>query len=260
LFWNAGTLQPQRIGRSVLGLSIFLGVLTVTSPLWLPESIGGDISFQFILTGSMKGELDPGSFVVLRRSETYDIGDVAGYRLYGQDGGSIVIVHRVVDRLPDGRYIFKGDANLGTEVVGPDQVIGKMVVGVPWAGLVPAVIRSSPVIAGIVLLVPLIVFRSKGEAAHRQKKSLFLVSLLVVALTMPFYSVGLAEKFGALAASGMIIGFLGGIRSLEVKYPLVSLHVLVDLSYIFIAAQSMMMVSIPEATDSLKLLVGEFKI
>ena len=108
---------PVGLGKNVLVIGLYLGMLAATLPLWLPVNFGGAIAFNFILTKSMKGELGPGSFVLVRQSNRYGIGDIAAYRHGAGSGAEIIIIHRIVDRLPDGKYIFKGDANRTTETV-----------------------------------------------------------------------------------------------------------------------------------------------
>ena len=244
--------------RALLTLGIIASLAVVTVPAWLPERLGGDMSFTFILTGSMKGELDPGSFVVLRRSADYQVGDIAGYRLYLEDDRYIVIVHRIVEVLGDGRFIFKGDANRGTETVDANKVIGKLALGIPGLGFIFGAIKAGPILIGGVLLIPMLFTGTKDEERKVRGKGLFLPTLVVVAFTLPFYSVGLAEKLGSLQAPALILAFLGGARLMEVLDPWPEYRFLVDLMYGLVIALSLFMVSIPDALDSWRLLMDEF--
>ena len=254
--------------RALLTLVIMASLVMLTAPAWLPERLGGDMSFTFILTGSMRGELDPGSFVVLRRSSDYQVGDIAGYRLYLEGDRHIIIVHRIVEVLADGRFIFKGDANRGTETVDANKVIGKLALGIPGLGFIFGAIKSAPVLIGGVLLVPLFFSGTKakgteheGSENEKQKsrgKGLFLPTLVVIAFTLPFYSIGLAEKLGSLEASALILSFLGGARLMEVLDPWPEYRFLIDLMYGSVIALSLFMVSIPDALDSLQVLINEF--
>ena len=162
--------QTKRFAYNALKIGLFLGLLGVTLPFWWPESLGGDVALQFVLTSSMKGELGPGSFVIVRRSDDYQVGDIAVYKLTQSNGKSISIVHRIVGRLPDGRYIFKGDANRGSETVDPQQVIGKMVVGVPGLGFIPGAIKAAPVIVGALLMVPFLLGRKQHKDGNTSRK------------------------------------------------------------------------------------------
>ena len=244
--------------RAPLTLGIIASLVMVAAPAWLPERLSGDMSFTFILTGSMKGELDPGSLVVLRRSSDYRVGDIAGYRLYLEDERHIIIVHRIVRVLADGRFIFKGDANRGTETVDANKVIGKLALGVPGLGFIFGAVKAAPVMLGGVLLIPMLFTGAKNEEQKARGKGLFLPTLVVVAFTLPFYSIGLAEKLGSLQASALILGFLGGARLMEVLDPWPENRFLVHLMYGSVIALSLFMVSIPDARDSLQVLIDEF--
>jgi signal peptidase I len=226
------------------------------------------MSYTFILTESMTGELDRGSLVVLRRSSQYQVGDIAGYRLYLEDDRYIIIVHRIVKVLPDGRFIFKGDANRGTETVDSNKIIGKLAMGITGLGFIFGAIKSAPMLIGGVLLIPMFFSGSKNpttapegpgsDKPEARGKGLFLPTLVAVAFTLPFYSVGLAEKLGTLEASALILGFLGGARLMEVMDPWPEYRFLVDLMYGSVIALSMFMVSIPDALTSLRVMIDEF--
>ena len=244
--------------RALLLFGIIASFVMVAVPAWLPERLGGDMSFTFILTGSMRGELDPGSFVVLRRSPDYQLGDIAGYRLYLEDDRYIIIVHRIVEVLADGRFIFKGDANRGTETVDANKVIGKLALGIPGLGFIFGAVRAAPVMIAGVLLIPLLFNGTKDQKQKARGKGLFLPTLIVIAFTMPFYSIGLAEKLGIIQASALILGFLGGTRLTEVLDPWPEYRFLVDLMYGLVIALSLFMVSLPDALDSLRILIDEF--
>ena len=258
----------SRVSRSFFTLGIIASLLMLSAPAWLPVQLGGDMSINFILTGSMRGELDPGSLVVLRRSSRYQVGDIAGYRLYLEDERYIIIVHRIIEILPDGRFIFKGDANRGTETVDPDKVIGKLALGITGLGFIFGAFKSAPVLIGGVLLIPLFFSgstargtknnESEGEKPKVRGKGFFLPTLVAVAFTLPFYSIGLAEKLGILEASALILGFLAGARLMEVLDPWPEYRFLIDLMYASVIALSMFMVSIPDALTSLRVLIDEF--
>jgi len=250
--------HTKRFAENALKIGIILGVLGMTLPFWLPESLGGDIALQFVLTGSMKGELDPGSFVLVRRTDNYQVGDIAVYKLTQSNGKSISIVHRIVGRLPDGRYIFKGDANRGTEKVEPQQVIGKLVVGIPGLGFIPGAIKAAPVIVGALLMAPLLLGRKQDKEGESSKKSLFLPALAVVAISLPFFSSGLAEKLGVFQASVLVLVFLGAIRLVEKIDPWPEFRAIPDIGYILLITLAVLMVPIPELMDSFSQFKAEF--
>ena len=251
--------HTRKSAGSALKIAIMLGMLGVTLPFWLPESLGGDIALQFVLTGSMKGELDPGSFVLVRRSNDYQVGDIAVYKLTQSSGKTISIVHRIVSRLPDGRYIFKGDANRGSETVDPQQVIGKLVVGIPGLGFIPGAIKAAPAIIGLLLIAPFLLGRNKNKDQNARRKSLFFPTLAVVAISLPFFSSGLVETLGVFQASLLILVFLGAVRLLEKIDPWPEFRAISDIGYMLIIAMAVLMVPLPELMDSLGQIKAEFR-
>ena len=250
--------HTKRLAGEALRIGIFLGILGVTLPFWLPVNLGGDVALQFVLTGSMKGELDPGSFVLVRRSNTYQAGDIAVYKLTQSSGKSISIVHRIIGRQPDGRYIFKGDANRGSETVDPQQVIGKLVVGIPGLGFLPGAIKAAPVLVGLLLMAPLLLSRSKSKDGEPKRSSLFLLTLAVVAVSLPFFSSGLAETLGVLQASILVLVFLGAVRLVEKTDPWPDFKAVSDIGYILIMALSVLMVPLEETIESLNQIKAGF--
>ena len=258
LYTNTQT-HKRNFAENALKICIFLGILGVTLPFWWPESLGGDVALQFVLTGSMKGELSPGSFVLVRRSNHYQVGDIAVYKITQSNGKSISIVHRIVGHRPDGRYIFKGDANRGSETVDPQQVIGKLIVGIPGLGFLPGAIKSAPVIVGALLMAPLLLGRHKSKDGEtKKKKSLFLPTLAVVAISLPLFSSGLAESLGVFQVSVLVLVFLGAIRLMEKTDLWPDFRAISDIGYILIIALAVLMVPIPELIDSFSQIKADF--
>ena len=112
-------------------------------------------------------------------------------------------------------------------------------------------------------MIPLFFTGTKKGGGDNEKqrvrgKGLFLPTLVVVAFTLPFYSVGLVEKLGSLEASALILGFLGGARLMEVLDPWPEYRFLIDLMYGSVIALSLFMFSIPDALDSFRVLIDEF--
>lgn len=142
--------------------------LVITLPFWLPTSIGGDTSYHFVLTDSMKGSLDPGSFVILRASDSYNVGEAVGYKLDVANGESVTILHRIIGREDDGTYILKGDAVESTEQVKEEAITGRTVLAVPALGFLPGAFRAAPMLIGGLLLT--LVFLS-GSAKKKDVKT-----------------------------------------------------------------------------------------
>ena len=149
---------------------ILLGIIIGTLPFWLPTSLGGETSYHFVLSESMKGTLDPGAFVVLRRSDDYQVGDAVGYRFDLGDGSEATILHRIIGGLPNGDYILKGDAVESTELVEPEAITGRMVFAVPAVGFLPGAFRQAPLLLGGLLLALFLLGGGLLKAADRRVK------------------------------------------------------------------------------------------
>lgn len=186
----------------------------ISLPFWLPTSLGGDTSYHFVLTDSMKGTLDPGAFVVLRRSDHYQEGDAVGYRLKVGGGDDVIILHRIISRQPDGKFVLKGDAVDSTEQVAPEAITGRMVFAVPALGFLPSTLRRAPLLLGGMLLAVFLLGgfllqwarkpkrAPKAKGPKRKRENLFLPASLVILLALPFATVSMAELVPLASALG----------------------------------------------------------
>ena len=218
---------------------IMFAALAITLPFWLPTAVGGDTSYHFVLTDSMKGTYDPGSFVILRRSNSYEIGDAVGYYFDTNTGEQVTILHRIIDRKPDGSFILKGDAVDTTEVVDPAAIRGKTVFALPALGFLPGAFRQTPVLLGGLLLAIFFMAggikqnqakskkaelaaakdgwaksRKQDEKPAKKKENMFLPATLIILATIPFASLALGDMVPM--AEGTLLG------SLLSKVPLVA--------------------------------------
>ncbi len=108
-------------------------------------------SFLVIATPSMEDALSAGDMVVVRKQDSYQVGDIA---TYFPDGESISVTHRII-RIEGDRYYFKGDAN-PTEDPNPvreDQIVGKVVNCFPSGGIVIEWLKTP---AGLFFLVAIL--------------------------------------------------------------------------------------------------------
>ena len=216
---------------------IMIAALVVSVPFWLPTSLGGDTSYHFVLSDSMKGTLDPGAFVILRRSDSYQVGEAVGYYLDTGDGERFTILHRIIAKEPDGNFILKGDAVDSTEVVDPAAITGKMVFALPALGFLPGVFRQAPVLLGGLLLAVFFTagglkksqskqnqskknnaalarglkdswsknqkkVENLGKEEHK-KEHMFLPATLVILATIPFVSLALGDMVPMAAGTAM---------------------------------------------------------
>jgi signal peptidase I len=112
---------------------VSVGVLLIITLFPIP----GNYEIKIVLSGSMEPALKTGSIVVVKPVDVYEIGDVI---TFGKDTKrDVPTTHRIVEaRFESGkaRFITKGDANdnVDGKEVREDEVIGKVLLSVPYLG------------------------------------------------------------------------------------------------------------------------------
>jgi signal peptidase I len=118
--------SPGRHQRSLwaavaLASGLTVAVLALASQgvmVWKP---------MVIVTGSMRGTLNPGDVVLLKRPDSLSVGDIVTYRV-----GGAVVTHRIAGEVAPGVYQTKGDANPEPD---PYTVRRSEIIGVVWGRL-----------------------------------------------------------------------------------------------------------------------------
>ena len=126
-------LMRTKFFAGLCAAGLIMVILLLAAFSLLPSLIGWQRNL--VISGSMRPGTDVGDVVlnVPRGDEEYGAGMVIVFF----DSVGVRTVHRVVGREPDGRYITKGDANaeIDTDRMLPEQVVGHAAVLVPWLGL-----------------------------------------------------------------------------------------------------------------------------
>ncbi|HEY9562674.1 MAG TPA: signal peptidase I, partial [Nocardioides sp.] len=76
-----------------------------------PPSLGGSTSFVMVAGESMEPTYHTGDLVIVRKRDRYQVGDVVAFKTAAKSDGNLLVIHRVVDVLPDGRLRLQGDNN-----------------------------------------------------------------------------------------------------------------------------------------------------
>src|SRR5947209_7769897 len=126
--------------RTLLGSALAIGAMALFL-LW-PTSLGGATSYVTTHGVSMRPWIHQGDLVLVRRTSSFHVGDVAAYHAAAIDGD--IVLHRIIGRDGD-RFIFKGDNN---SFVDPDhptraQLVGTLWLHVPHGGTVMSVLRAA---------------------------------------------------------------------------------------------------------------------
>lgn len=87
------------------------------------------ISAVKIVSGSMEPSIRDGDYIIIEKTETsaLEVGDIICYYSSDKEINGRLNTHRIMEILPDGSFITKGDANKYCDEtpVTPDSIIGK---------------------------------------------------------------------------------------------------------------------------------------
>lgn len=115
---------------TLVGLCV---VVAIWAMFFRPQLFGGPITNIAVSGNSMLPTLASGDFLVVKRQNTYSIGDIVVYEIPpGEAGSGRQVVHRIVGR-DEGRLVMKGDNNASVDPWRPtqEQIIGKKWVHIP---------------------------------------------------------------------------------------------------------------------------------
>ena len=127
-----------------LKLIIGIAFIPVAIYLW-PVALGGDTQFLLVEGQSMLPTIEPGSFVVLKAQESYEVGDIVGYTTPQQSvfqGRNVV--HRIIEDKDDRGFLIQGDNNPKPDpgLVPEDRIMGEVILFTPFFGYVLLIMRN----------------------------------------------------------------------------------------------------------------------
>lgn len=137
---------------------IFILVLGVVAFLTIASAfpVTGNFKLLAVQSGSMEPAIKPGSVVVIRPAQSYQVGEII---TFGQlnSKNKTPITHRIIEiKNSNGRvvYLTKGDANRSSDKreVLTKEVIGKVLFSLPYAGYV---INTAKKPIGFILIIGL---------------------------------------------------------------------------------------------------------
>ena len=112
--------------------------------MW-PVRFGGTTNFIIVSGRSMERTYHTGDLVITKKRSSYAIGDVIVYRIPGAGAGAgREIVHRLHERLPDGRFLVRGDNNKTNDpwAITSDDIVGSKWLMVAKGGVFLGLLRS----------------------------------------------------------------------------------------------------------------------
>jgi len=129
--------------------------------LWLYFLFASNFKFFVIASGSMGQALPAGSVAISKPENQYFIGDIIAFRNKDYN-----VTHRIVSVLDTGAiFRTKGDSNPipDSYLVSKDQIIGKVVVTIPYLGYAIFFLKTKQglLVLGLAIVSYLIIFNSK---------------------------------------------------------------------------------------------------
>jgi signal peptidase I len=118
--------------RRALNIAGYIAIALACLVLW-PQRWGGTMTYDITHGISMKPAFHTGDLAILRKSSSYQVGDVAAYR---SPSLHTTVMHRI-KTADHGHYTFKGDNNSFTDpdTVTDKQLLGRLLLRVPKVGL-----------------------------------------------------------------------------------------------------------------------------
>lgn len=159
-------LRWRRI-LAVLSLTLTLAAVAFWGVVLRPVALGGPADYVIVSGASMLPTFQTGDLAVTLRQTTYRVGDVVVYHVpKGEPGAGAKVIHRVVGGSAEGGYVVQGDNKEGIDPWRPhsEDVVGKVRVAVPRAGMAILFLRSAWGMALVAGLTSLLVALSVGSA------------------------------------------------------------------------------------------------
>ena len=126
------------------GLLPWLLLAGLLALMW-PVRFGGTTNFIIVSGRSMERTYHTGDLVITKKRSSYAVGDVVVYRIPGAGAGAgREIVYRLHERLPDGRFLVRGDNNRTNDpwVITTDDIVGSKWLMVAKGGVFLGFLRS----------------------------------------------------------------------------------------------------------------------
>jgi len=142
----------------ILGF-LFTVLVFVVIPL-LP--IQNNYSLKMVTSGSMTPTIKIGAIVMVRAATSYKIKDIITFQV--GSGKRDIVTHRIISRKGD-EFITKGDANNVADInpVKKENILGRVVFNISYAGYIANVISSKIGILILVLIPALLIIISEGK-------------------------------------------------------------------------------------------------
>lgn len=147
---------------------LILIAIPIFITLW-PSFLGGDTDFMIVYGTSMLPTIEPGSMIITKAQESYQVDDIVSYTMKDARGIDKNIVHRIIEENEYG-YIIQGDNNPKVDRgPGPhkevplDYLTGNVIFATPYVGFALGFVKN-PVMMALIGVVSLAFRASKKKS------------------------------------------------------------------------------------------------
>jgi signal peptidase I len=150
--------------------SILVSLALLACGWWLlgPVQLGGPTGYAVVTGNSMEPRLERGDLVVVRKRDSYGVGDVV---LFQDDASGVRVLHRIVS-VKNGRFVTKGDHNDFLDPTKPlrADVLGELWFDVPGAGDAITWVKQPVQLAILLVLLTFFGLAGGREASKRRRR------------------------------------------------------------------------------------------
>lgn len=128
---------------SALGTILLIIIIAICIPLTVPKVFGYEV--YTVISGSMEPEIPVGSLVLVKGMEASEVQERDVIAYYGGSDSRAIITHRVVEnRVLEGEFVTKGDANDAEDMkpIEYENLIGRVEWKIPVLGNVAQFIST----------------------------------------------------------------------------------------------------------------------
>jgi signal peptidase I len=213
-------MARSRLTAVVAGVA-FAAVLGAAWFLLAPTQVGGRTAYALIVGNSMEPSLHRGDLAIVRRRDTYRPGDAVLYE--SRDLGANVL-HRI-ERIENGRFVFKGDNNdfLDPERPAQEQIVGTLWVSVPAVGTVAEWLREPLHLAVLVALAAVLAFGGVGASLSIGRRAPGRRSPPIRRRPSPAPRFDRSERTRLVAGASCVAVVLGGLALVSFTRPATAL-------------------------------------
>ena len=149
----------------ILSIAV-LGIIFIA--FW-PAQLGGDTSFLIVQGNSMLPTILPGSFVIIKESPPYQIGDIIAF-VQREGSAQKTIVHRIIGEDERG-FVIQGDNNPKKDPGFPteDDILGRVIFATPYVGEILGLFRNPIVLVASSIILVLIQTAQKRRRTKKER-------------------------------------------------------------------------------------------